>query len=108
MYDGVSVMSCTHVQSHGLYNMNCNLMQLHVPHTQLLSYTLSSQSTGWTALMFAVNEGHKDIVQRLVSAGADVHIRDKVCGDMESVCQMLHVASSKWVRENRLYNSTCI
>ena len=41
--------------------------------------------------MFAVNEGHKDIVQRLVSAGADVHIRDKVCSDMESVCQMLHV-----------------
>ena len=36
--------------------------------------------------MFAVNEGHKDIVQRLVSAGADVHIIDKVCGDMESVC----------------------
>jgi ankyrin repeat protein len=34
-------------------------------------------STGWTALMFAVNKGHKDIVQRLVSAGADVHIRDK-------------------------------
>ena len=30
--------------------------------------------------MFAVDEGHKDIVQRLVSAGADVHIRDKVCG----------------------------
>ena len=55
--------------------------------------------------MFAVNEGHKDIVQRLVSAGADVHIRDKVCSDMESVCQMLHVASSKWIRENRLYNS---
>ena len=47
--------------------------------------------------MFAVDKGHKDIVQRLVSAGADVHIRDKVCGDMESVCQMLHVASSKWV-----------
>ena len=41
--------------------------------------------------MFVVNEGHKDIVQTLVSAGADVHIRDKVCGDMESVCQMLHV-----------------
>ena len=54
--------------------------------------------------MFAVDKGHKDIVQRLVSAGADVHIRDKVCGDMESVCQMLHVASSKWVRENRQYN----
>ena len=42
--------------------------------------------------MFAVDKGRKDIVQRLVSAGADVHIRDKVCGDMESVCQMLHVA----------------
>ena len=55
--------------------------------------------------MFAVDEGHKDIVQRLVFAGADVHIRNKVCGDMESVWQMLHVASSKWVRENRLYNS---
>ena len=41
--------------------------------------------------MFAVDEGHKDIVQRLVSAGADVHIRDKVCGDLESVCQMLDV-----------------
>ena len=41
--------------------------------------------------MFAVNEGHKDIVQRLVSAGADVHIREKVCGDMESVYQVLDV-----------------
>ena len=41
--------------------------------------------------MFAINKGRKDIVQRLVSAGADVHIRDKVCGDMESVYQMLHV-----------------
>ena len=38
--------------------------------------------------MFAVNGGHKDIVQRLVSAGADVHIRDKVCGDMESVYRL--------------------
>ena len=59
-----------------------------------VSFNLPSQSTGWTALMFAVNGGHKDIVQRLVSAGADVHIRDKVCGDMESVCQMLDVVSN--------------
>ena len=36
--------------------------------------------------MFAVDEGYRDIVQRLVSAGADVHIGDKVHGDMESVC----------------------
>ena len=35
--------------------------------------------------MFAVNEHRKDIVQRLVSAGADVLIKDKVCGDMECV-----------------------
>ena len=47
--------------------------------------TLLPQSTGWTALMFAVNECHKAIVQRLVSAGADVLIKDKVCGVMECV-----------------------
>ena len=50
--------------------------------------------------MFAVNGGHKDIVQRLVSAGADVHIRDKVCGDMESMCQMLHVFHITTVHTN--------
>ena len=33
--------------------------------------------------MFAVNEGHEDIVQRLVSAGADVYIKDKVCNVMK-------------------------
>ena len=41
--------------------------------------------------MFAIDEGHKDIVQRLVSAGADILIKDKVCVVIESVCQMLHV-----------------
>ena len=35
--------------------------------------------------MFAVNEGYKAIVKRLVSAGADVLIKDKVCDDMECV-----------------------
>ena len=50
-----------------------------------MTVTLSSQSNGWTALMFAINEGHKDIVQRLVSAGADVLIKDKVCVVIESV-----------------------
>ena len=53
-------------------------MYLHLCHS-------SSQSTGWTALRFAVNEGHKDIVQRLVSAGADVLIKDKVCCVMDCV-----------------------
>ena len=54
--------------------------------------------------MFAVDKGHKDIVQRLVSAGADVHIRDKVCGDMESVCQMLHIVPNG-LGKILLYNS---
>ena len=35
--------------------------------------------------MIAVNEGHQNIVQGLVSAGADVLIKDKVCGVMECV-----------------------
>ena len=35
--------------------------------------------------MIAVKEGHKHTVQRLVSAGADVLIKDKVCGVMECV-----------------------
>ena len=45
--------------------------------------------------MFAVNEGHKVIVQRLVSAGADVLIKDKVCGVMEcgKYCMDNHVHS---------------
>ena len=43
--------------------------------------------------MFAVNEGHKVIVQRLVSAGADVHIKDKVCGVMECGKVLHHVHS---------------
>ena len=37
------------------------------------------QSTGWTALFFAIQEGHLKIAEKLMSAGADVHIRDKVC-----------------------------
>ena len=48
-----------------------------------MTVTLLSQNTGWTVLMFAVDEGHEDIVQRLVSAGADVHIKDKVCAVIE-------------------------
>ena len=64
---------------------------VHATPTITVSFNLSSQSTGWTALKFAVNEGHKDIVQRLVSAGADVNIRDKVCSDIESVCHMVDV-----------------
>ena len=45
--------------------------------------------------MFAVNEGYADIVQELVSAGADVHIKDKVCGvlDYDKYCMENHVHS---------------
>ena len=34
--------------------------------------------------MFAVNKDHEDIVQRLVSAGANVLIKDKVCGVLDT------------------------
>ena len=42
--------------------------------------------------MLAINEGHKDIVQRLVSSGADVHVKDKVCDVMECVkyCMLIN------------------
>ena len=63
-------------------------MYSHAATSYAITVTLPSQSTGWTALIFAADEGHKDIVQRMVSAGADVHIRDKVCGDMQSVCRL--------------------
>ena len=38
----------------------------------------SSQSSGWTALFFAVKEGYLEIVRKLIAAGTDVLIRDKV------------------------------
>ena len=69
---------------------------MYIPiYTITVTVTLLSQSTGWTALMFAVNERHEVIVQRLVSAGADVHMKDKVCGVMEcgKYCIENHVHS---------------
>ena len=47
--------------------------------------------------MFAVNKGQKVIVQSLVSAGADVDIKDKVCGVMECGRYCMYC---KWVRES--------
>ena len=73
------------LKAHADLNTQENVI-LRITLHELHTYTfinLLSQSTGWTALMFAVNECHKDIAQRLVSAGADVHIRDKVCRVME-------------------------
>ena len=37
------------------------------------------QSTGWTALFFAAKEGYLEIVKKLIQAGADVLLKDKVC-----------------------------
>ena len=87
------------------YGVNTNIMAIPiyrvllyiVIYTTTTTVTLLSQSTGWTALMFAVNEGHEDIAQRLVSAGADVHIKDKVCGIMECVMEN-HVYSILAIR----------
>ena len=36
------------------------------------------QEAGWTALFFAVKEGKVEIAEKLLMAGADVHIKDKV------------------------------
>lgn len=36
---------------------------------------------GWTALMFAVRSGHLDIVAKLLAAGAQSDVIDKVCAD---------------------------
>ena len=51
----------------------------------MISYTHSLFTEHWVdSTLFAVNEGQKGIVQRLVSAGADVLIKDKICS-MECV-----------------------
>lgn len=36
------------------------------------------QSTSWTALFFAAKEGHLEIVKKMIKAGADVLLKDKV------------------------------
>ena len=43
------------------------------------SIALPSQSTGWSALFFAVNERDVATTKRLLAAGANVFLKDKVC-----------------------------
>ena len=33
---------------------------------------------GWTALLLAVSQGHRDIAEYLIREGANIHIRDDV------------------------------
>ena len=35
---------------------------------------------GWTAMIFAADEGHVEVVDRLLAAGADKDAQDKVPG----------------------------
>ena len=36
------------------------------------------QTAGWTALFFAVKEGYMEIAEKLIAAGANIHITDRV------------------------------
>ena len=44
----------------------------------LINYLNALQEAGRTALMFAAEDGNMEAVKLLISAGADVNIRDKV------------------------------
>ena len=41
-------------------------------------HTVCTLQDGWTALMLAALNGHKDTMQALAALGADIHIQDKV------------------------------
>jgi len=36
------------------------------------------QTTGWSALFFAAKEGHLELTKRLIQAGANTMLKDKV------------------------------
>lgn len=44
----------------------------------LLSVTLSQSQDGMTALLFACQEGHKDVAQALLDKGANPNLPEKV------------------------------
>ena len=42
-------------------------------------YAISDpQSAGWSALFYAVKEGHLTITKKLIEAGADIFLKDNV------------------------------
>ena len=54
------------------------LYYIHV-NVSMFRLSLSLQSTGWTALMFATKNGHLNVVLALISAKADILVKNKVC-----------------------------
>ena len=44
-----------------------------------VQYALSHQTTGWSALHFSVNRGDPETAEILLKAGANAHLKDKVC-----------------------------
>ena len=64
---------CYHMHTHGQ----------HLQCLQLIVYSVSQSSTnmqtaGWSALFFASEKGHLEIVNLLLNAGADITLRNKV------------------------------
>ena len=45
----------------------------------LMIYLIGDTQFGWTALHWAVSNDHYDCAQLLIQAGADVHIKVRVC-----------------------------
>lgn len=55
-------------------NSACTL-QVH----RLSKYTVPSLQDGWSPLMIATDQGHLDVVNTLICAGADLNQTNKVC-----------------------------
>ena len=51
---------------------------IHVHHCNNTVLSHSVPQDGWTALMLASDSGHTDVVQLLLSSGAQVDLQDKV------------------------------
>ena len=47
-------------------------------YTEVHFFISSSCKDGWTALFVAVRNGHLECLTALLSAGADIHVQDKV------------------------------
>ena len=54
------------------------IVSIHVYHCNNTVSSYSVPQDGWTALMLASDSGHTDLVQLLLSSGAQVDLQDKV------------------------------